>query len=1111
MNTKEMFINWIKKNKLKHMTPIELANLMEDVFYSCLNIDVWTIEDYKKYSDLRNKIILDKDFKKKDKKSYKLFVAESKHYQTYLKNILITNEEKTNSSSEAINKHVDKSCNCEIINNYNLDNEIKINILNFFSNEIISNNFILFYQKAIEQNNKLHLDIRVSIIGVKQDGERLRFYSEKNGLLKFPMLNKSYMIDNNSLDLDKIIQTIDEANSYFEINVKEVQLKDNKEPAGYIFHNIFDFGIVKSINKNDGVLTIKFDDISEEKVIASNNKHVSLISKSEYDAKKVIVKKEEKMSNVSKVNWDEFETALLIEAFWKIENNKSCRKEVLTKLSSDLRKRAINKGMKIDDTFRNLNGMFLQLSNISASFFSERSSMHKTAMFDNVVNIYKNNIDEFNKILAEAHRQIGVYDNNKRTPFTISILEVDFYAYVESEYVKNHKYDGKAGKASKYAQKCVCIARKINELLKDSKYKNLYTVKDLNDACLVESYINGKLQEFSEDEIKWILHVLHKYKLFISDSKKMIKNPSQFDVSKTKDELNQIFYIETKNGISASMIIEKDKYKILKGSNYSLEPGSSFYPGLIDEKRLMISQGIISKGKFVKDYYFNSPSTAAVFVLGRSANGKIEWKTKDGKLLGDLFCDNLIKQNVNTVMSAEERISKYPEYVQILKEHFPNGFAFENPIRKKRFIKAYEEINNKVFRDTEIQYKEKISISCFCSEGKAYLPTIVSENISNELKQYIERNIGTSVIYYSVIYDAFSDKLSADFSCDILKEYLKYMFASSFKFENDYITNLGAKVDLKQELINVFSNAGRPMDISELYSKLPNISQSVIDKYLCDKDFIVNFKGKSYFYKDIFEIDERQLDEIRNYLKETIQKNEQVTGSELYAFISNNIPELFELNPEVCELGFKNMFKFLLNNEFSFKGDVISAYGKQLDVRALYQDFCQKRERFTLDELEEFKCSINQNHIDYSGVFEISIRINENTFVRRDLVDFDIQKNDEAILEFCSGKYVSYLDIINFHDFPNTSYPWNRYLLEGYLFKGSKKFRVLNAAFNKKKPIGAIIKKDAFESFDDLLVEVIRDNKLFDKEKAFEYLKENDFILTKKIKNIDFLINKAKN
>jgi hypothetical protein len=36
---------------------------------------------------------------------------------------------------------------------------------------------------------------------------------------------------------------------------------------------------------------------------------------------------------------------------------------------------------------------------------------------------------------------------------------------------------------------------------------------------------------------------------------------------------------------------------------------------------------------FAQDYAFASPSTAAGVVLGRSANGRIEWKTKDGKTL----------------------------------------------------------------------------------------------------------------------------------------------------------------------------------------------------------------------------------------------------------------------------------------------------------------------------------------------------------------------------------------------------------------------------------------------------------------------------------------------
>ena len=36
---------------------------------------------------------------------------------------------------------------------------------------------------------------------------------------------------------------------------------------------------------------------------------------------------------------------------------------------------------------------------------------------------------------------------------------------------------------------------------------------------------------------------------------------------------------------------------------------------------------------FSSDYEFSSPSTAAVIVMGRNANGLTEWKLSDGKTL----------------------------------------------------------------------------------------------------------------------------------------------------------------------------------------------------------------------------------------------------------------------------------------------------------------------------------------------------------------------------------------------------------------------------------------------------------------------------------------------
>jgi hypothetical protein len=54
---------------------------------------------------------------------------------------------------------------------------------------------------------------------------------------------------------------------------------------------------------------------------------------------------------------------------------------------------------------------------------------------------------------------------------------------------------------------------------------------------------------------------------------------------------------------------------------------------------MLIQNGtFIAKGTFYKlsrDYTFTSPSTAASVVLGRNANGRLEWKG-DGQTLGEI-------------------------------------------------------------------------------------------------------------------------------------------------------------------------------------------------------------------------------------------------------------------------------------------------------------------------------------------------------------------------------------------------------------------------------------------------------------------------------------------
>lgn len=90
----------------------------------------------------------------------------------------------------------------------------------------------------------------------------------------------------------------------------------------------------------------------------------------------------------------------------------------------------------------------------------------------------------------------------------------------------------------------------------------------------------------------------------------------------------------------------------------------------LSSRRKLINLGVLvdegGQYRFSQEYVFSSPSLAAGVVLGRRANGRIEWKTKDGKTLkevqGDKLVDFLRKTYMYTFDEYKNLVSKYGSY-----------------------------------------------------------------------------------------------------------------------------------------------------------------------------------------------------------------------------------------------------------------------------------------------------------------------------------------------------------------------------------------------------------------------------------------------------------------
>lgn len=124
------------------------------------------------------------------------------------------------------------------------------------------------------------------------------------------------------------------------------------------------------------------------------------------------------------MSWNKYEVAMLIDAYNKIKSNPLNKLQILQKLSDDLRTMAKNTGMAIDETYRNLNGMQWQYGFIERAFLKTGyGDRMPPKMFQEMVNLYETNEDEFKNTLTKAYQLV---DTKARNTMEVAKPTVNF-------------------------------------------------------------------------------------------------------------------------------------------------------------------------------------------------------------------------------------------------------------------------------------------------------------------------------------------------------------------------------------------------------------------------------------------------------------------------------------------------------------------------------------------------------------------------------------------------------------------------------------------------------------------------------------------------------------
>ena len=163
---------------------------------------------------------------------------------------------------------------------------------------------------------------------------------------------------------------------------------------------------------------------------------------------------------------------------------------------------------------------------------------------------------------------------------------------------------------------------------------NRYEVKNGNDPTPgnITEEKESEMEEFI-DYAKVIMGTLG-HKLFEPISKTVSQTAEGTSaILKDHSNLHLERTIKKIGKVEADGSQTSEGFVVFKGSHISLADDNTI-PAVIKERRksaLIDEQGVLQE-----DMLFTSPSYAAMFVIGKSANGLTSWKTADGKTLKSL-------------------------------------------------------------------------------------------------------------------------------------------------------------------------------------------------------------------------------------------------------------------------------------------------------------------------------------------------------------------------------------------------------------------------------------------------------------------------------------------
>jgi hypothetical protein len=493
--------------------------------------------------------------------------------------------------------------------------------------------------------------------------------------------------------------------------------------------------------------------------------------------------------------------------------------------------------------------------------------------------------------------------------------------------------------------------------------------------------------------------------------------------------------------------------------------------------------------------------------------------------------DELSSGDTETIILLDDKTKarkikpiNYPEYENVLYEKFPRGFKMNASIELKRFRLFYEDLIDKKLLDDDETIKKTISEIGIEYEDSRIMSAknAIDENTLSTIFNYIDGsfNSGKVMIYYKSIYEQFQQELNRTsvYNERNLKKVLLYFSEGKYYFKRSIITvSPNTEADPALEMKELLVSNIIPMKYEEIKSEMPHIPLAKLKLVMVQKPEFINTERYYYTHIDCIYLDEKDIEIINSIICKAVSEAGFITKENVIKELKLQNSSIIEKNSILTNLGFGNAIAYYCSDNYDCNGMIFSLKGTNLSVVKIFSNYCLNKDTVYLIELEALAKELGFTTLPgnyLTGVFMDFARINKETFIRKNNLNFNVEVVDSILDKFCGGEYIAFVEVNTFALFPSNEYSWNSFLLESYVKDYSASYRCLSDSISMNKCVGAIVKKDSvFTDYNQVLMDVIASSQqryLIDNKVALNYLYENGFIAKRRISNIEALIASAK-